>query len=503
MLADYGREAVGGDTGGGSRCPRHPRARIRPARAAARGAPESAVRDMDHEALTRLLSRLRGAAIAPGDATYNEARMVWNGVIDKTPALIVQCQGVADVVDAVNYAREQGLAVSVRGGGHHVAGSSVVDGGLVIDLARMRSVRVDPSTATVRCEGGALLRDLDRETQAFGLAVPLGVVSETGVAGLTLAGGLGWLRRKHGLSCDNLLSADVVTADGRLIHASTNANADLLWALRGGGWDLGVVTSFEYRAHPLGPDVWVSFLGYPWVEAKRVMQGFREFAATAPEGFGALCVCWTVPELEAFPRAAWGEPFVVIVGPYVGSVAEGEQMTQPLQSLGTVLGDLSGPMPYVRAQSVLFDEDYPRGRRYYWRSSYLRDLPDPALETLMELALRRPSPLTSLDLWRLGGEIDRHGPADAAAGQRGAPWLIGIESNWDDPAADTANVTWAREVGERLAPFSTGGSYMNFEDPDDAHATASAYGENLARLVAVKKHYDPGNLFRSRRGLIG
>jgi FAD/FMN-containing dehydrogenase len=458
---------------------------------------------MDHEALTRLLGRLRGSAIAPGDADYDEARMVWNGVIDKKPALIVLCQGVADVIDAVNYARKQGLKVSVRGGGHHVAGSSVIDNGLVIDLSSMRSVRVDPSTATVRAEGGALLHDMDRETQAFGLAVPLGVVSETGIAGLTLAGGLGWLRRKHGLSCDNLLSADVVTADGRLVHATPNENAELLWALRGGGWDLGVVTSLEYRAHPLGPNVWVSLLGFPWSEAKRVIQRFREFAETAPEGFGALCVCWTVPELEDFPLEAWGEPFVVIVGPYAGSVAEAERVTQPLRSLGTVLGDLSGPMPYVEAQSALFDEDYPRGLRYYWRSTYLRDLPDAAIETLMDLTLRRPSPETSLDIWTLGGEIDRHGPADSAAGQRGAPWLIGIESNWKDPAADAANIAWAREAGERLAPFSTGGSYMNFEDPDDAGATASAYGENLARLVEIKKQYDPGDLFKSRRGLIG
>jgi hypothetical protein len=458
---------------------------------------------MEDQALTALRAGLAGDAFVPGDDGYAAARVIWNGMIARQPAVIVTCKTVDDVVRALDFARAQSLGVSVRGGGHHVAGSSLIEGGLVVDLSEMRSVTVDPATSTVRAEGGAKLADLDAATQAHGLAVPVGVVSATGVAGLTLGGGVGWMRRKHGMSCDNLLAADVVLSDGRLVRASATENPDLLWALRGGGWDLGAVVMLEYQAHPLGPEVWVSFVGYSWSDAKQVMQGFRRFGATAPEGFNALCVCWTVPELEEFPRDAWGQPFVVVVGPYAGTVEEGRRETEPLLSLGSVLGNLSGPMPYVEAQKVLFDEDYPTGDRYYWRSIYLRDLSDSAIDTLMDLTLRRPSLRSSLDIWLLGGAISRHGQDDSAAGHRDAPWMIGIEANWSEPSQDGANVAWAKETGERLRPFSTGGSYMNFEDPDDAAATAASYGAALERLRAVKQKYDPVNLFRSRRGLAG
>ena len=458
---------------------------------------------MNNEAIAHLRSGIAGAVNLPGDAAYAGARAIWNGTVTKQPAVIVTCSGVEDVIAAVGFARDQGLGISVRGGGHHVAGSALIDGGLVIDLSAMRGVTVDSAARTVRAEGGALIADLDRATQEHGLAVPMGVVSETGVAGLTLGGGIGWMRRKHGMSCDNLIGADVVLADGRLVHASAQENSDLLWALRGGGWDLGVVVGLEYEAHPLGPDVWVSFIGYAWSDARQVIQGFRDFAASAPEGFGAVCVCWTVPELDEFPKDQWGQPIVIVVGPYTGSVEEGQRVTKPLLSLGTVLGDLSGPMPYVEAQTALFDEDYPKGDRYYWRSSYLGGLPDDAIDTLMELNLERPSPRSSLDIWSLGGAIGRFGAVDSAAGHRDAPWLIGIEANWSEPDEDAANVGWARRAGERLRPFSTGGSYMNFEDPDDVSATAASHGDSLTRLQAVKKAYDPANLFRSRRGLVG
>jgi FAD/FMN-containing dehydrogenase len=457
---------------------------------------------IDQEAVSGLRSRLAGGAFLPADDGYAGARAIWNGMVARQPAVIVTCKRNEDVVAAVGFAREQGLGVSVRGGGHHVAGSSLIEGGLVIDLSEMRGVTVDAGRAIARAEGGAQIADLDRATQAHALAVPMGVVSETGVAGLTLAGGIGWLRRKHGMSCDNLIGADVVLADGSLVRASATEHADLLWALRGGGWDLGAVVALEYQAYPLGPDVWVSVVGYPWAEVKEVARNFRAFAATAPEGFNALFVFWTVPELDEFPRESWGQPFVLIVGPYAGSVDEGRRATEPLLSLGTVLGDASGEMPFVEAQRVLFDEDYPKGDRYYWRSTYLRDLPDEALDILMDHTLKRPSPRSSLDVWQLGGAIGRTG-SDSAAGQREAPWLIGIEANWSDPAQDAANVAWAREAGERLRPFSTGGSYMNFEDPDDARATAAAYGDSLSRLKAIKQKYDPDNLFRSRRGLAG
>ena len=364
----------------------------------------------------------------------------------------------------------------------------------------MRGVEVDPAARTVRAQGGALIGDVDRATQEHGLAVPLGLVSETGVAGLTLAGGLGWMRRKHGLSSDNLIAADVVTADGALVHASPTENADLFWALRGAGWDLGVVVNFEYQAHPLGPEVWVPFVAYAWADAKQVIQRFREFAASAPEGLSLICVCWTVPEIDAFPKDAWGQRMVVILGPYIGTVEEGREASKDLPSFGTVLADLSGEMPWTEAQ-LLFDEDYPKGRRYYWRSTYLQDLPDAAIDVLIDRTEKRPSLLTSLDIWQLGGAIDRVGPTDTPIAHRGAPYLIGIEANWENAADDAANRDWTKAVSAALEPFSTGGSYMNFEDPDDVTATAAAYGANLDRLRAVKQQYDPNNLFRSRRGL--
>jgi hypothetical protein len=456
---------------------------------------------MNSDAIEQLRRRLKGEVISSSDNTYDEARAIWNGTVDKRPAVIARCEGVDDVVAAVNVAREHGLGVSVRGGGHHVAGSSLIDGGLVVDLSSMRSVEVDPARKTVRCDGGTQIGDLDRATQAYDLAVPMGVVSATGIAGLTLGGGLGWMRRKHGLSCDNLIAADVVTADGTLVHASVSENEDLFWALRGGGWDMGAVVSFEFQAHDLGPEVWVTFLGYPWSQAKQVLKGYREYATTAPEGFSALCVCWTVPEIEEFPREAWGQPFVVIVGPYAGTVEEGREATKPLHGLGTPLAELSGPMPWVEAQSALFDEDYPDGRRHYWRSTYLRDLPDEALDALIDLTEHRPSLLSSLDIWQLGGAIDRVAEDATPIAHRGTPWLLGIEANWDDPADDDANQAWTKDVTAALAPFSAGGSYMNFEDPDDTTATRAAYGTNTERLRTIKQRYDPENLFRSRQGL--
>jgi FAD/FMN-containing dehydrogenase len=448
------------------------------------------------------IAGLKGAAITPESADYDEARKVWNGTVDKKPALIVRPAVVADVVAAVNYARESGLGISVRGGGHHVAGSSVIDGGVVIDLSAMRRVSVDPSKATARAEGGALIGDLDAATQAHGLAVPMGAVSETGIAGLTLGGGVGWMRKKHGLSCDNLVSAEVVTADGRVVRANASENNDLLWALRGGGWDMGAVTSFEFQAHPLGPEVFMTFVTYPRAEGKQVLRRFGEYMQSGPPGAAPIAVCWTFPEADIFPRELWGEQFVAVVGPYAGAAAEGEDLTRPLRELGTVLTDMSGHVPYLEAQRF-FDEDYPKGRRYYWRSTYLNELTDDALDVLLDLADSRPSPLTSVDVWPMGGAIADVSAADSPFGHRTAPYTIGLEANWDDPAADAANIAWAKEAGRRLEPFSTGGVYMNFADPDDAKATAASYGGNMARLVGVKQKYDPSNLFRSRRGLVG
>lgn len=452
---------------------------------------------MNAQQLMRLASGIRGSVTTPDDETFDDARAVWNGAVDHRPALIVGCAGPGDVAEAVRFARVHDLGVSVRSAGHHVAGLSVLEGGLVIDLSAMRAVKVDPATRTVRAEGGAQIGDVDAATQQHGLVVPLGVVSETGVAGLTLAGGYGWLRRKHGLACDNVTGVDLVTADGRQVHASADENADLFWALRGAGWDLGVVTAIEYRAHPLGPDVFLPFLTYPLDEGRQVLAGLREFARTAPRDFGGLAVCWTFPDAEPFPQDLWGKDFVAIVGPYAGDIAEGQRISEELHGLGTVLTDMGAVVPWAEAQRF-FDEDYPRGRRYYWKSTRVKDLHPPVAEVLVQLGARRPSPLSSIDLWVNGGAI-ADVPADATPIEdRTAPFMVAVEANWDDPADDAANRACARAVVDALEPHSTGSVYLNFDDVADDGSLRRAHGTNGARLAEVKQRYDPDNLFRSR-----
>jgi FAD/FMN-containing dehydrogenase len=453
---------------------------------------------MNAEALRGLSARLSGQAIRPEDDGYAEARTIWNGMIDRKPGVIVRCRSTDDVIAAVNFARQEGLAVTVRGGGHHVAGGSLNDGGLVIDLSQMRGVTVDAAAKTARAEGGAQLQDVDTATLAHGLAVPMGVFSETGIAGLTLSGGYGWQSRSRGLASDNLAGADVVTADGKLLHASATENLDLYWALRGGGLNLGVVTAFEYRAHPMPEEVFFAFVAYPIDQAKQVLTRMREYNQTSPREVGVLGVIWTFPASEPYPREVWQQPFVGFAGPYIGDATEGERVMQPIRELGTPMLDFSGRMGFGDVQRA-FDEEYPVGRRYYWRSTYLREFSDDAIDTFVDLGSKRPSPLTSLDLWILGGAIQDIGPADTPIAHRHAPFMAGIESNWTDAAADAANIGWAREAQARLAPFSTGGSYLNFEDPGDQGRVAAAYGANYDRLVQIKRRYDPDNLFGARR----
>ncbi len=450
---------------------------------------------LNEQTVQEFKAALRGELLAPGDEGYDAARRVWNGVIDKRPALIARCIGVADVMSAVRFARDQGLPVAVRGGGHNVAGTAMSDGGLTIDLSEMNSVRVDPVSRTVRAEGGARLGDLDWETQAFGLAVPAGVVSDTGVAGLTLGGGLGWMRRKHGLSCDNLVSADIVTADGRLLTASEKENADLFWALRGGGGGFGVVTSFQFRAQPLGPDVFFSAVFYPYSQAREVLRSFREYADDAPDEVNLVGVFGTIPSSEPFPDAIHGERFLALVGAYTGSPEDGQRVLRPVREFASPLADFSSVMLYVEAQKF-FDEDYPSGRRYYWKSLYLEDLSDEAIDGVLGHVATCPSPLTTIDLWLLGGAISRSRP-DTAFVHREAPYMLTFESNWDDPKDDEMNIFWTRSAWTDMQRFSTGGLYVNFpgfEEGGESHQR-SAYGGNYDRLAALKNKYDPTNLF--------
>ena len=455
---------------------------------------------VEEAAMQELRANLRGEVIAPSDAGYDVARKVWNGVIDRRPVLIARCAGVADVMAAVRFAQSQGLPASVRGGGHNVAGSAMSDGGLTIDLSLMNGVRVDPVARTVRTEGGARLADLDWETQAFGLAVPAGLVSDTGVAGLTLGGGMGWMRRKYGTSSENLVSVDIVMADGRLLTASEDENSDLFWALRGGGGGLGVVTSFEFRAYPIGPQLFFCAVLYPLSKSREVLRSFREYAEGAPDEMNVLGAFGTVPANEMFPEAIHGEKFLALAGPHLGPLEEAERALQPLRQLGTPLADFSGPMPYVEMQKF-WDEDYPTGRRYYWKSLYLKELSDEAIDAVVGHAATCPSPLSTIDVWLLGGAINRT-YRETAFTHRDAPYMIGLESNWDDPKDDKANIAWARSVWNDLQRFSTGGIYVNFpgfEEGGESHQR-SAYGANWERLQDVKQRYDPTNLFRTGNG---
>jgi len=447
-------------------------------------------------------SRLRGELLRPGDAGYEEARLLWNGLIDKRPALIARCAGVGDVVDSVNFARENDLLVAVRGGGHNVAGNAACDGGLVIDLSPMKGVRVDPERGTARAEAGATLGDIDRETQVFGLATPLGVVTETGIAGLTLGGGLGWLRRKYGTSSDNLVSVDVVTADGRFLTASEEENEDLFWGIRGGGGNFGVVTSFEYRLHPVGPEVTFCFVLYPGDRAREVLQSCGEYVTEAPEEVSPLGVLGRVPHDEIFPERWHGEQYVALLAMHPGEAEEGERVLRPLRELGAPIVDLSARMPYTEAQAVL-DEDYPDGWRYYWKSVNVDGLSDEVIEGLVNHAEAAPSGHSTIDVWYQGGAMGRVGAAETAFGDRSVPYLLGIEANWEEPRDDEANVAWARNCVADMRRFSSGGMYLNFpgflEEGDQL--LRGAYGENYERLVDLKNRYDPTNLFRLNQNI--
>jgi FAD/FMN-containing dehydrogenase len=452
---------------------------------------------LDGETVEAFKISLRGEVLSAGDDGYEEARQVWNGMIDRRPALIARCAGNADVIATVNFARQHNLLVSIRGGGHNVAGHSVCQDGVVIDLSPMKSVRVDPLRSVARVGGGATMGDVDHETQAFSLAVPLGVMSKTGVAGLTLHGGMGLLTRHHGLTVDNLIAADVVTADGRLLLVDEENHPDLLWALRGGGGNFGVVTSFEFQLHPIGPEVWLGMVLYPASKAEKVLAFYRDFITQAPDELQTLAIFWSAPEEEPIPEEQQGTPVIVLLGCYSGDFARGEAAIQPLRDVDTPVADFSGPMPYVVAQS-LFDPEYPDGGRYYWKSIYLDSLNDKVIQALVEYAGQRPSPISNLDIWSLGGAVSRVAPEATAFAHRHVPFLLGIEANWHHPEDDEANIAWARGVFTDMQRFSLGGAYLNFPGfgEEGESLLQASYGSNYRRLQDVKARYDPDNFFR-------
>jgi FAD/FMN-containing dehydrogenase len=450
---------------------------------------------VDAAAVQDFTSRIRGTVLTPSSNAYDSARQIQNGMIDRRPALIVQCSGTADVVESVNFARDRHVLLSIRGGGHNVAGNAMNDDGLVIDLSAMRGVHVDATSRTVRAAGGATFGDLDRESQLFGLAVPGGVVSTTGVAGLTLHGGYGHLRRKLGLSIDNLLSVQIVTADGLVRSASATENSDLFWAVRGAGSNFGVVTSFEFRAHPVGPTVQLCAPFYALEDGAAVLRAWRAFTANAPDEVSSLVVIWSVP--PGFPPEVVGKPVVILASVYSGAPEEGARVMQPLREIAKPLIDLTGPVPYTALQAS-FDPFFPKGRLYYWKSVNVHDFGDACIDAILAAAATRPSGMSDIPIWHLGGAMSRVAPDATAYGRRDAPYLVTAEATWEDPAQNDTNITWARDLVAAMKAFSRGGSYLNFAGlgEDRELLLRDAYGANYDRLAAIKAKYDPDNLFR-------
>lgn len=457
---------------------------------------------IDHNALDSFRQEFKGTLINSSDSRYDKARRVWNGIIDRHPVLIAQCKDTSDVISALRFARENDLLVSVRGGGHHVAGYAVCDDGLVIDMSSMCEIQVDPENRTVSVGAGARWADVDEATQPFGLATPGGEVSETGVAGLTLGGGVGYIRRKYGLSCDNLLSVEMVTAEGQLIKASESENSDLFWALRGGGGNFGIVTTFEYRLHPVGPNVTTVNPFYPVGKARQVLRKWREFTAKAPEEATTAFAIWVVPSHPDIPENLHGTNVCIFDGMHIGASDAADVDFRPLREMDGKLLDLSDRVPYVEAQRS-FDEFFPDNRLYYWKALFLDELSDEVIEAIVSRAEERPSPETLVIIRHLGGAINRVGSSETAYQHRGARFMLSIDGAWNDPEESDRNIAWIRKFWEDMQPYSTGGVYLNFSGfgEGERNLWQASHGDNYERLTEVKRIYDPSNFFRMNQNI--
>ncbi|WP_343674852.1 FAD-binding oxidoreductase [Paraburkholderia heleia] len=455
---------------------------------------------LSRESIATLKSALRGVALQPGDAAYEEARQIWNAMIERRPALIVRCRGCADVRQAVALARESGLPLAVRGGGHNIAGSALCDGGIVIDLSPMKSVRVEPAARRAYVEPGATLHDFDHEAQAFGLATPLGINSTTGVAGLTLGGGFGWLSRRFGMSVDNLVAADVVTADGNLLRASAKENTDLFWALRGGGGNFGVVTMFEFSLHAVGPEIYGGLVVLPFDAAKEALTHYREAVDAMPEDLSVWSVSRLAPPLPFLPPEVHGKPVIVFAICYSGPPENGPNAVDAVRRFGKPCGEHLGPMPYAAWQQA-FDPLLTPGARNYWKSHNLAALPDGLIDTLIDAIATLPSPECEIFFGQIGGATQRVASDAMAYPSRDALYVMNVHGRWTDPADDARCVAWARGFFEASAPYALGSVYVNFLTDDERARVEAAYGPNMSRLVAVKTRYDPHNLFRHNQNI--
>ena len=446
--------------------------------------------EVDATRLEPFVAAFRGTVIRAGDAQYDTARRIWNASIDKYPGLIARCSGLADVIGAVRFARAQNLLVAIRGGGHNVGGRALCDGGMVIDLSGMKGIHVDPEARRVRAQGGVLLGELDRETHVYGMTVPVGVVSRTGIAGLTLGGGVGWLARSHGLACDNVISFELVTADGEVRKASADENPDLFWALRGGGGNFGVVTSFEYRLYPVST-VLGGLVIHPRDRAADLLRFYRSFTEAAPDQLAAYIVFLHTPD---------GHPVVAVAACYNGDLGEGERVLAPLRSFGTPIADLIQAMP-MPAMQTLFDAAVPDGNQNYWKSAFLRELSDEAITTIIEHANNASSPLTAILVEQYGGAAGRVPPTATAFAQRHAQYDLAILTQWPDVSDSARHIAWTRNFADAVTPFASGDHLLNFLGDEDEGVIRSVFGVNHARLVEVKTKYDPTNFFRVNQNI--
>ncbi len=441
-----------------------------------------------------------GEILRPNDNAYEGARKIWNAMIDKRPAAIARCASTSDVVRGVNFARDTGLVLAVRGGGHNIAGNALCDDGLVINLSKMKGARVDPAARRVTIEGGATLADLDAATQAHGLATPVGINSTTGIAGLTLGGGFGWLSRKHGMTVDNLESAEVVTAAGDVVRASATEHPDLFWALRGGGGNFGVVTRFEFQLHPVGPNVLCGLIVYPFSEAKSVLQQYREFCARAPEELAVWTVLRQAPPLPFLPERVHGTEIIALALIYAGDPKQGEPIIEPLRTFGTPLGEHVGVQPYAAWQKA-FDPLLTTGARNYWKSHNLSTLKDGLFDAVIAAVGKLPSSQCEIFIGAVGGATARPAPGAMAYAHRDAQFVMNVHGRWEAAADDKRGIGWARDFFKASAPFASGGVYVNFLTADEDDRVRSAYGANYDRLAQVKRTYDPDNLFRMNQNI--
>ena len=456
--------------------------------------------NISKEAIENLKSKVKGRVVLQSDSSYDEVRQIWNAMIERHPALIVRCAEADDVPPAIAFARENGLEISIRGGGHNIAGNALCDNGLVIDFSTMTKVRVDAEKKRAYVQPGATLADLDEATQSHGLATPVGINSTTGIAGLTLGGGFGWLTRKYGLTVDNLVSVEAVTAQGKRTRASENENADLFWAIRGGGGNFAIVTQFEFKLHEVGPEILAGLIVFPFEQAKQVLTRYREFVETAPEELNVWALLRKAPPLPFLPAEVHGKEVVVLVTFYAGDTVQGGKLIEPLRRFGAPWGEHIGALPYTQWQKA-FDPLLTPGARNYWKSHNFTELGDGALDSMIEFAGKMPSSQCEIFVGLVAGAANRVRPDAMAYRHRNAKFVLNVHGRWDKRTDDERCIAWARAFFQASAPYASDGAYINFMTEEESDRVASAYGANYDRLAQIKKQYDPDNLFHLNQNI--